>query len=335
MLKYGFIIIILFVSLRVEADEVLLKNGKIWTNVNILESNETKSTITIFNSMKKKIVLNKNDVSAIKLSKFNSFKESLYIDNNLTAEELIDFERLDGGTNITNGQVLHRDNSTGVVVTISKSDSMLMAFPKIRLNVSGGYSYARGGTNGGLPTKLKDYQDDLNSAGNITVDLTFFIFNHKNGLSFKYSRFATSGSISDVYTDEGYFSYSDDISISFFGAGWTQRFISANGKMLLISTGSAGMLLYKDNGSVSLRSSSNYEETLTLEMEGTTFGINAAIGLEYLLSEKLGIGVEIAYIGGNLKTMKVNGSERTIREGGMNLFHFNFNIGLQYYFDIK
>jgi len=68
--------LVLFFMFNVNADEVLLKDGSSWVNVRIVSQEETKETLTIFTSMKKRIVLNKIDVKGYKKSKFESLKKS-------------------------------------------------------------------------------------------------------------------------------------------------------------------------------------------------------------------------------------------------------------------
>ena len=56
MKKIGVFLALILITLG-NADEVLLKNGQAWINVNILEDLETNESITIYTSMGKKIVI--------------------------------------------------------------------------------------------------------------------------------------------------------------------------------------------------------------------------------------------------------------------------------------
>jgi hypothetical protein len=77
MLRILIIILATFVyNANVQADVVYLKNGTAWKNVKLLKSEETGVTITLFTSMKKRIILAKSEIEGYQIEKFVSTKES-------------------------------------------------------------------------------------------------------------------------------------------------------------------------------------------------------------------------------------------------------------------
>ncbi len=75
-MKRVLIIIIFLCAINAQADIIYLKDGNAWKNVKLLKSEETGNTITIFTSMKKRIILRKSEVIGYQVEKFISTKES-------------------------------------------------------------------------------------------------------------------------------------------------------------------------------------------------------------------------------------------------------------------
>lgn len=316
-LKYILFLIFFIISFRVEADEILLKDGKIWVNVNVLEDLETYNGITIFTSMRKKITIKKDEIASIKKKEFNSLKKSelLLLDEHY----LKDFDE-------------YQPNSEGELIKNyqkipSKIDSLLLDLPKLRLNVEGGYSYRTAKIPSDMPSDLKIYIEDLMKGYNFAIDLTYF-FNTEYGIGIKYSNFSASNFMDNVsyyneLTDEsGVGSMEDNISLSFIGVGITNRKLLGNGNTLLIGNLSAGQLSYNNDSRVI---------DLPLDIEGSTFGLHALVGLDFFVSEKLGLGGSLSYIIGSLSKIKVNGTNISFSENE-SLNRFDFNVGLKYYF---
>ncbi|MBD3224768.1 MAG: hypothetical protein GF313_08570 [Caldithrix sp.] len=177
------------------ADEVLLKNDRLFVNVNIVQHLETEQTITIFTSMRKKIDIEKENIKKIKLKKFNlRHKSELRALNPQQVENFLKKEpqKTDRDPNY----IIHKLSSEVPL------DSILRTYPDMRLNVEGGYSYRRGEIPDDMPNELQNYLSDLKTGFTWSGDLTYFAFG-EYGISLHYSRFTTSNYMSDIqFTNE-------------------------------------------------------------------------------------------------------------------------------------
>ena len=75
--------VVLMISVLVtsaNADEVQLKNGKTWVNVNILEQEESFTAIYIFTSKQKKIRILKSDILGYRFKEFDTSQKSELLD---------------------------------------------------------------------------------------------------------------------------------------------------------------------------------------------------------------------------------------------------------------
>lgn len=198
---------------------------------------------------------------------------------------------------------------------------------KFRINIEGGYSYRTAEVSGNVPADFKSYIEKLKSGYNIAANISYF-FNEEYGVCLGYSRFMTSNSMDGVYIYDpawgdtyGPGIMEDDITISYFGIGMAGRKIFSDGNILLIGNFSLGITSYTNNSKLIDDS---------YKIEGSTFAYSGSLGLDFMLSRNWAFGFGISYLGGTLKDAKVNGV--SVDLGEENLFRFDFNVGIKYYF---
>jgi hypothetical protein len=196
-----------------------------------------------------------------------------------------------------------------------------------RINIEGGYSYRTAKISSDIPAAFKSYMEKLKSGYNIAANISYF-FNEEYGVCLGYSRFMTSNSMDGVYIYDpawgdtyGPGIMEDDITISYLGIGMAGRKIFSDGNILLIGNFSLGMASYT-NDSKLIGS--------TFKIEGSTFAYSGLLSLDFMLDRNWALGFGISYLGGTLKDAKVNG--RSAKLGEENLFRFDFNVGIKYYF---
>ncbi len=318
MMKRNVWLFVLLMFITGKADEVLLKNGQVWKNVNILEDLETYNAITIYTSRNKKIIIYKKDIAGIKLAKFNPRKKSELVF--LEPDQRKDFQDLEATPRIPAA-------AASVVQSPSPLDTMLQSFPKMRINVEGGYSYRTVKVPSGIPTELKNYINDLKKGFNLSVDLAYY-FHREYGVGIHFSYASSASFMDNIYYineltgESGVGSMKDDIALTFVGFGITHRKLIGAGNMLMISNITVGPLLYNDDA----RFIDFY-----MDIEGSTLALHGLFGVDYLLSERLGIGVSLSYVLGSLDRIKVNGKYIHLEEKE-NLNRYDLNLGLRYYF---
>ncbi len=324
-MRYTLLILLVFTTFSgiVFADEILLKNGKAWINVNILENEETEFDIIIFTSMQKKIIIDKNEIAGIKRKPFDTGKKSEFIQ--LTEENQRSFPVF--GSDSVRENEPYIENPSNAQRSSSIKDSLLIGLPKMRLNVEGGYSYRTVKIPAGTSSEMESYLGGLKSGSNFSMDLTYFI--HKEfGITMTYSRFSASNSLANIEfydqsTNETFVgSMEDNMIFSYVGVGVSQRRLYGNGSGLFIANLALGKLSYNNDSRV---------VNFPFDIEGSTIALHGLIGLEFFLSKEFGLGGSISYVLGSLGQIKVNGNEIPLSENE-NLNRFDFNIGLKYYF---
>ncbi len=187
-------------------------------------------------------------------------------------------------------------------------DSLLKKFPRMRLNVCGGYGWRTAHIPSNADPQIKDYLNQLKKG--FLYQLSAVYFKHHYGVGIHFSRYYTSSSINNVV---GYDQYgnkhrgvmSESIMVSFLGVGVSHRYFFRNPGTLVVRTVAAGKIFFKDDASLF---------DIPMDIEGSTFGLHGVIGLEFIITGHIGFGGNISYLIGSLSKIKANGREITLDE---------------------
>jgi len=172
--------------------------------------------------------------------------------------------------------------------------------PNWRFAFQGGLSWRTAKTADGIPSEFDDYYKDLKSGLQFSADLAYYI-NESWGIGFKFSRYASSSSLDNVYMEDEdgnlhYTRLSEDIAISFLGPTLATRFLNdlnGNAFILNFSLGYMG-----------------YDNDMTLfgdfNLSGSTVGMAFDIGYDIMLSDNVALGFQASYYGGVLTKYEIS-----------------------------
>lgn len=203
---------------------------------------------------------------------------------------------------------------------------------KFRINVSGGYSYLLGRVSDNVPPFLRDYMKKLKSGYHLGADASFF-FSENIGIGLKYSMFKTRNVIGNVVflldaeTDETMIGLiKDDITQHYIGPAFCTRFYSKSKKTAFLSSISLGYINYR-NYATQL-----YDFTLT----GSSVGLVWDFGIDFIVGDKLALGLGFACTLGSISSFKVNDgtSTHTLKldaENSENISRLDLGIGLRWH----
>ncbi len=317
----GLLILFSFMSFKcVLADEVYLKNGKAWINVKVLNEKSDQYSVVVFTSLGKTMSLKRSEIAGIKISKFEPRKESKLVE---VGQDYIDYL----------SQNFQEPATDKVTITVNEKqlkkmllDSLLKKFPKMRLNVCGGYGLRTARIPSNTDPQVKDYLNELKKG--FLYEMSAVYFKHHYGVGVHFSRFYTSSSINHVVVYDQYGNrhigmMSESITVSFLGVGVTNRYFLRNPNTLVVSTLAAGPIFFNDDASLL---------DIPMDIEGTTFGLHGLVGLEFVITDHFGFGGSISYLIGSLTKIKANGQEITLDQEE-SLKRVDFNLGFKYYFD--
>ena len=136
-----------------------------------------------------------------------------------------------------------------------------------------------------------------------------------------YSNFSTSN---DINVDGA--KASDDISLNFFGIGYSSRQSDLNSRFNLYADIAIGLAKYENNGVVNGGS---------VKLDGSTFGLFGSLGLEIKLKENISFAIEAGYLAANFTEMdvEINGQKETLKSAdGESWSRFTLQGGVHFYF---
>jgi len=216
-------------------------------------------------------------------------------------------------------------------------------YQKWRVGISGGMSYLIGSTkeakkgmvDKGLSTKLvNDYYSDFKLGTTANVDVQYF-FKPKYGLGAKYIFYSNSAKLGekvslDMIGDGSLFygAIEEQVYVSYVGPTFsTREFFGSQKKWAMTSLLSIGYVHYRN-------------ESLIVDMPllatGNTFGWHGAIGVEYNLSEKVALGLDLSYMYAFLFKMKLSDGSSTqsidLDDNKENLSRLDLGLNLKFYF---
>lgn len=198
---------------------------------------------------------------------------------------------------------------------------------KICVTFDYGFGLRTGKSPSGLSQEAKSYLKDLKSGNSLDIKIGYKK-DHNTILGLMYSRYNSKGSLNNVsYTEpnglEGTGNVSDDITISFIGAGggFIEKGFREDDNVVF------DMYL----GYISYKNETNLTNTYTLK--GGNLGISTSLSYYIGLSPTIKIGPSIAFNGGILKKFKVEGDNgfsdtyNLEKDNYESLYRFDFMIG--------
>jgi hypothetical protein len=197
---------------------------------------------------------------------------------------------------------------------------------RMRIGLEGGYGYRLARVADKDPL-VADYLEELKTGPNYGVSFAY-IFGLEYGICLKFSQFFTSNAMDNVTlisTVDGSVigpgRMADHITISYVCAGLGQRKILGGGRVLFFGEVTIGALLYSDAFKF---------VDMSYDRTGNTFGFGGALGFDFMISDNLALGLNVAYVMGTLSSEKVNGQTVNL-DTNEGLTRFDFNAGLRYY----
>jgi hypothetical protein len=209
----------------------------------------------------------------------------------------------------------------------SKADD----FQRLRLSVSGGYSYRLGKVSTDLPQFLQDYISDLKSGYHFSGDV-MYMPSRKIGFGFHYSLFRASNFLNNIVMVDPVSKLQrtgmlkDDMTIQYFAPFIGSMSSSKNKKVHFIWELSLGYLTYRNEAAVI------DEFTLT----SNTLGSHYSFGFDFNIEKKVCLGFSLGLSSATLTWYQYDdGKEvRTVKlspEQYDGLSRFDFSIGLRFH----
>lgn len=203
------------------------------------------------------------------------------------------------------------------------------SFSKIRIAVSGGYSYRTAPVSSEIQADLQDYIKDLKNGFHISGDVTYF-FNRNIGAGLYYSFSQSSNKSSIMFLDETTQTVfpgtiSNRISVQFVGPAFYYRQFNKKQTGAFHASTSIGYLYYHDDAVLFIP----YKQT------AGTVGLVEKIGFDFKISKELSFGLQLSVLLGSVKKFKENVEGNTTtktldnnqREG---LGRIDLSIGLRF-----
>ena len=200
---------------------------------------------------------------------------------------------------------------------------------EVRIALQGGYAYRLAKLAGDTPPILKDYANGLKSGYSFGLDAVYFL-KPSWGLGLKYSRFGSSGSMSNmnITYDDGTGAngnISDDVAINFVGPSYVSKYSTRNPDHTFFGGLSLGYLGYSDKAVLVDQS---------LKITGATFGAALDLGYDYAISKYITLGAQASLTGGSLSKVTVDygytTETRTLEEEQReNLSRLDIGVGLR------
>lgn len=211
-------------------------------------------------------------------------------------------------------------------------------FPRLHVSASGGLGFLSASGNSGMDnivdkSVIDKATKDLRRATNLNGDV-HYLFNGGWGLGVKYLFQKTSTNNPDVVmdvndglhyviTDIWEKDYVNFIGPSFFGITSLGR----NNNLYFTSSLSAGYMWLRSEASVLFKN---------VLATSNNIGFNAELGLDYLFTPTLGLGINLGYLTSYFDKVKMTDGITTqeqnlTKEKRYNASNFHLSVGLRYY----
>ena len=239
-------------------------------------------------------------------------------------------------------KVLNYTISAGGVTTDKTKSFNSNSFERIHLGINGGAGYMLASskkaeealTGQGFDAgKAKSYYRNLKTGWLANADLAF-MFTPEVGTGFKYKFFYTSGNVEGYFDFQDgvhliYTNYGERIFVNYYGPmAYYQRYLNVAETYRMTTTYSFGLTTY--------RNEAEYLNEYLL-LTGRNFGTDAAINLEYYITDNLSLGAELSAFYSMLRKVKITDGTNTQtidldKETYENLSRLDLSIGIRFYF---
>ncbi|WP_205501381.1 hypothetical protein [Rufibacter psychrotolerans] len=224
----------------------------------------------------------------------------------------------------------HNFYATSALPEDYKYQEDLQMFPRLRLGVSGGWSYRLASVNDGVPADFKEYIEGLKKGYNISADAAYY-FSEQMGAGLRYSTYRASNEINDVSAVSSggtiiHGKMSDKISVTFVGPYFSSRMLSANKLNGFFANLGLGYLGYTDEV---------VQVNDRFTIKGSTVGLSGDLGYDVRIAKKLSLGFQLSMVTGTLREYEVSSgtSTRTVKldqENYENLSRIDLSVGLRF-----
>ncbi len=198
---------------------------------------------------------------------------------------------------------------------------------KIILSVNGGLSYRLESIQGGFTGDRREHMKNLKLGYNYQAS-AYYMFNYLAGLGLEYSSFKASDTMPGEYNvtapngQTGTSKISDDVTISFIGAGFIWNLMNESRQKFYLTT-SFGYLQYKDDAYFL----GNYKIT------GSGLGASVGVSYQYLIINNLSVGPKLNFSGSSIRKFTYEGPDGfkdNVKYGKDNTEHYTrLDLGVQ------
>lgn len=299
--------VIILLSTMLCADEVYMRNGKVWKNVSILEAQETPQRISIWTSNKGTLVLKKKDIHGVILQEFDR-------DTPSQLEKIVD--------GLPENLIKYKA-SVEAEQKISGNDSLLLTLPQSRFSFSVGYAkYASDLTS----TDNNELANDLKNGYNFMFNAAKFN-SPKLGVNFSISRMTSSAIVENVRDDRlnTFFDIDNNLNITYLGLGLLGRGYSGGSGIITFFGATLGAGITSITADAKETNGSLTDES---DLEILGLGGQALLSVEKFITENFSIGSSFTFTTLRFKSVKLNGRTRELFEAEY-IQHFTINISLQ------
>jgi len=219
--------------------------------------------------------------------------------------------------------------------------AMTGSFPRLRLGISGGAGYIISSSEtaeesmvlwGITPDDAESYYRNLKTGIYGSSDITWML-TQRIGLGLRYKLFGTSGSVEGFFDPQDgfnifYSTYSEHIYVNFAGASLLySEPLGSRQKFRIYAAWAAGVALYRNEAE-------SFQGNFLIT--GNSFGMDGALGLEYLINPSLAVAAELSTFNALLKKIEMtDGSETETleleKENYENLSRFELSLGIKFY----
>ncbi|MGV3539725.1 MAG: hypothetical protein ACO1OQ_07940 [Rufibacter sp.] len=202
-------------------------------------------------------------------------------------------------------------------------------FPKIRLGLTGGYSYRTAPVPDGVNGPLEEYITGLKSGYHLNADAAYY-FSEQFGLGFRYSYSNAKNEIDGVTItrpdgSQATGKMSDDITVSFVGPYFSSRLLNENKLNAFVFSLGLGYMGYTSDSRL----------VDPYSVRASTVGFVVDVGYDMTISKNLALGFQLAMVTGTLSELEITrgGVRNTVtlaQDEQENLSRIDLSVGLRF-----
>jgi spermidine/putrescine-binding protein len=172
---------------------------------------------------------------------------------------------------------------------------------KIVLSVNGGYAYRLAAIADGIDGAAEQHMKNLKSGYSYQANL-YYMFNKQTGVGIEYSAFKASETLPGQYEatgpngQTGITTISDDITISYYGAGFIHNLLQEDEHKVYINA-SLGYMHYNNDAHIV----GNYKIT------GGNLGMAVGIAYQYMAAKGFSVGPRLGFAAATLTKVTYEG----------------------------